>query len=65
LAVEPPLLLADEPTGNLDSHTGAEVMAVLHAVRRRIGAALVLVTHNPEILAGCDRHLRMQDGCLA
>ncbi len=64
LVVEPPLLLADEPTGNLDSHTGAAVMALLHDLRRRIGSALVLVTHNLEICAGCDRHLRMQDGGL-
>jgi len=65
MVVEPPLLLADEPTGNLDSHTGADVMALLHDLRRRIGASLVLVTHNLEICRGCDRHLHMQDGRLA
>ncbi|MGH7162657.1 MAG: hypothetical protein ACREID_04170, partial [Planctomycetota bacterium] len=58
------LLLADEPTGNLDSHTGREVMEVLHGQRRRTGAALVLVTHNAEIGAGADRAYRMQDGRL-
>jgi len=59
---EPPLILADEPTGNLDSVTGHEVMEVLHALRRRTGAALVLVTHNLEICAGADRHIRLHDG---
>ena len=62
MANEPPLLLADEPTGNLDSKTGLEVMGVLHDLRKRTGAALVLVTHNKEICKGCDRMLRMLDG---
>jgi len=65
LANEPPILLADEPTGNLDSATGREVMSLLHEVRRRIGATLVLVTHNEEICEGADRRLRMHDGRLA
>jgi len=62
---EPPLLLADEPTGNLDSRTGREVMALLHALRARTGAALVLVTHDDAITEGCDRHFRMKDGRLS
>ena len=65
MANEPPLLLADEPTGNLDSRTGHEVMEVLHDLRKRTGAALVLVTHNESICAGCDRKLRMLDGKVA
>ncbi|MHC4954726.1 MAG: ABC transporter ATP-binding protein [Planctomycetota bacterium] len=65
LVTEPPLLLADEPTGNLDSHTGHDVMEVLHALRARTGAALVLVTHNEELCNGADRHLRMLDGHLS
>jgi ABC-type lipoprotein export system ATPase subunit len=65
MANEPPLLLADEPTGNLDSKTGAEVMRAIHALRMRTGAALVLVTHNEALCAGADRHLRMQDGRMA
>jgi putative ABC transport system ATP-binding protein len=59
---EPALILADEPTGNLDSKTGHEVMVVLHALRRRTGAALVLVTHNLEICEGADRHIKLHDG---
>jgi len=62
MANEPPLLLADEPTGNLDSRTGREVMEVLHDLRKRTGAAIVLVTHNEDICKGCDRKLLMLDG---
>jgi putative ABC transport system ATP-binding protein len=62
LANDPALILADEPTGNLDSRTGHEVMEVLHAARRRTGATLVLVTHNLEICAGADRHVKLHDG---
>jgi putative ABC transport system ATP-binding protein len=62
IANEPPLLLADEPTGNLDRRTGFEVMDAIHDLRKRTGAALVLVTHDEEICQGADRHLRMLDG---
>ena len=62
LANDPALILADEPTGNLDSRTGHEVMDVLHAARRRTGATLVLVTHNLEICEGSDRHVKLHDG---
>ena len=62
MANEPPLLLADEPTGNLDSRTGHEVMNVLHELRQRTGAALVLVTHNLEMCLGCDRRIELHDG---
>jgi len=62
LANDPALLLADEPTGNLDSVTGDAVMRTLHDLRARTGSALVLVTHNEALCAGADRHVRMQDG---
>jgi len=62
LANDPALILADEPTGNLDSKTGHEVMEVLHAARRRTGATLVLVTHNLEIFEDADRHVKLHDG---
>jgi putative ABC transport system ATP-binding protein len=62
---EPTLILADEPTGNLDSKTGHEVMSVLHDMRLRTGATLVLVTHNLEICEGADRHFELLDGRLA
>ena len=62
LANSPPLLLADEPTGNLDSVTGREVMDMLPDQRKRTGAALVLVTHNESLCQGADQHIRMEDG---
>ena len=62
LANDPALILADEPTGNLDSRTGHDVMEVLHAARKRTGATLVLVTHNLEMCEGCDRHVKIHDG---
>ena len=64
LAHDPPLLLADEPTGNLDTHTGEEVMEMIHRLRNETGAALVLVTHNDELCSGADRHLHLLDGAL-
>ena len=64
LVNEPALLLADEPTGNLDSKTGLDVMEILHALRRRTEAALVLVTHNQAICRGADRLFEMRDGRL-
>jgi len=65
MVTEPPLLLADEPTGNLDSHTGEDVMSLIHELRARTGSALVLVTHNEALCDGADRHLRMIDGVLS
>jgi putative ABC transport system ATP-binding protein len=60
--VEPSLLLADEPTGNLDGATGRVVMDVLFAMRRRLGTTLILVTHEDTLAARCERIVRMQDG---
>ncbi|GBD42482.1 putative ABC transporter ATP-binding protein [bacterium HR39] len=62
LALEPPLLLADEPTGNLDTETGERVMDLLFGLARRRGSGLVLVTHDAELAARCDRVLRMEAG---
>jgi putative ABC transport system ATP-binding protein len=61
-AAEPSLLLADEPTGNLDGATGQVVMDVLFAMRRRLGTTLILVTHEDTLAARCERIVRMQDG---
>jgi lipoprotein-releasing system ATP-binding protein len=58
----PELILADEPTGNLDRKTGREVLEYILKVHRQIGAALVLVTHDPEIGAAGTRRLKMVDG---
>ena len=60
----PRVLLADEPTGNLDERTGDAVVGALLAACREQGAALVLVTHNPLHAAKCDRRLVLHDGVL-
>ena len=61
----PAILLADEPTGNLDGVTGETIMDLLFDLRDRHGATLVLVTHAPELAARCDRIVRLQDGAIA
>ncbi|MCJ8138636.1 ABC transporter ATP-binding protein [Falsirhodobacter halotolerans] len=63
-APRPAILLADEPTGNLDSSTGAQIMDLLFGLRDH-GATLVLVTHAPELAERCDRVVHMADGRLA
>ncbi|HUF56081.1 MAG TPA: ABC transporter ATP-binding protein [Thermohalobaculum sp.] len=62
LAPGPDLLLADEPTGNLDGRTGAQVIELLFGLASAGGATLVLVTHDPEIARRCSRVLTMADG---
>ncbi len=64
LAPRPSILLADEPTGNLDETNGAAVMDLLFGLRDRYGATLVMVTHAPELAARCDRVVRLRDGRL-
>ncbi|HHS94279.1 MAG TPA: ABC transporter ATP-binding protein, partial [Rhodobacterales bacterium] len=62
--VRPDILLADEPTGNLDAANGAAIMDLLFDLRDRHGATLVLVTHAPDLAARCDRVLHLVDGRL-
>jgi putative ABC transport system ATP-binding protein len=62
LANDPPILLADEPTGNLDSTTGRQVIDLLIDVNRRRGTTVVLVTHDPELAALADVTIRLRDG---
>jgi len=62
LANDPPIVLADEPTGNLDSGTGRIILELLTNVRRTRGATLVLVTHDPELAALADTRLALRDG---
>ena len=59
---EPPLLLADEPTGNLDRATGAAVMDLLFGLQARLGTTLLLITHDEALAARCGRVVRMEDG---
>ncbi|WP_460275172.1 ABC transporter ATP-binding protein [Celeribacter sp. ULVN23_4] len=63
-APRPEILLADEPTGNLDGTTGEAIMELLMRLRDRYGATLVLVTHSNELAARCDRVIRLRDGQL-
>ena len=58
----PALLIADEPTGNLDSENGRRVLDLLHEVNRRSGAALLLATHDATVAAAADRTVEMRDG---
>jgi ABC-type lipoprotein export system ATPase subunit len=62
LANDPAILLADEPTGNLDSTNSAHVMEILTGIQRRRGMTLVVITHDHEIAATAPRHIRMRDG---
>lgn len=62
IAPRPKLLLADEPTGNLDLDTGSRIIELLFRLREQVGATLLLITHDPALAKRCDRTLRMADG---
>jgi putative ABC transport system ATP-binding protein len=62
VAMRPSVLLADEPTGNLDSERSEEVLALMRRFNREHGQTLILVTHDPEVGEACDRIVRMRDG---
>lgn len=62
LATKPAILLADEPTGNLDSKTGLDVMGLLKVTGERFGQTIVMITHNEEIAQMADRIVRIEDG---
>lgn len=64
LANNPPLILADEPTGNLDPETAQKVMQLLLETVRRHGTAMIMVTHNIELAATMDRHFTLEHGQL-
>ncbi len=64
LMIRPPILLADEPTGNLDSHAADDVFALFRRFNQTFGCAVLLMTHDPRIAARCDRVLEMLDGRL-
>jgi predicted ABC-type transport system involved in lysophospholipase L1 biosynthesis ATPase subunit len=64
LAREPRLLLADEPTGNLDRETGERLHELLRRLNRERGLTLLVVTHNEHLARGCDRVLRLDAGRL-
>jgi putative ABC transport system ATP-binding protein len=58
----PKILLADEPTGNLDETNGAAIIGMLFGLREQHGATLIMVTHSTELAARCDRTIRLRDG---
>lgn len=62
--VRPKVLLADEPTGNLDQETGAHVMDLLFEMSREHGATLLLITHDPRLAGRCDRIVSLRDGVI-
>lgn len=62
LVVEPALLLADEPTGNLDSASAAEILEVLLEVQQRFSATLIIATHDSRVAEQCDRVVQVRDG---
>ena len=64
LVGKPPIILADEPTGNLDRRTGEDIMGLLFALREERQATLLLVTHDPAITASCTRIVEISDGRL-
>ena len=65
LVMNPSIVVADEPTGNLDSKSGDEILAILQSLHREKGLTIVLVTHDPSVGARADRVIRVLDGAIA
>lgn len=64
LVVEPKILLADEPSGNLDTHTGEKVMEIFFAMAKKWKTTTILVTHSPQLAERCERILHLEEGRL-
>jgi len=62
LSVYPPILLADEPTGNLDTRTGEDILALIRDLHDRLGSTVIIVTHDMKVAASCDRTIALRDG---
>jgi putative ABC transport system ATP-binding protein len=62
LSVYPPILLADEPTGNLDTHTGQEILKLIDDLHARLGSTILIVTHDFEVANRCSRTVSLRDG---
>ena len=61
LAFHPPVLLADEPTGNLDTHTGAEILALIRDLHQRLDSTILIVTHDTSVAESCSRTVTLRD----
>ena len=62
LSIYPPVLLADEPTGNLDTHTGEDILALIRDLHARLGSTVVIVTHDMKVAESCERTVALRDG---
>jgi putative ABC transport system ATP-binding protein len=62
LSIYPPILLADEPTGNLDTQTGADILKLIHDLHERLGATVLVVTHDKTVADSCPRTIQLRDG---
>ena len=62
LSIYPPVILADEPTGNLDTGTGSDILALVRDLHRRLGCTVVIVTHDMRVAESCQRTISLRDG---